>query len=187
MKEIYLIRHGKVDIDNSKRIYVHEIKQWVDAYDTAPLDPNSIPTHNLHTLITHVDLVISSQKRRSIDSIKLLGRVTYESHSSFDEAKIPDSSIPFVKLKPKSWLSLLRILQMMGLGRTNSTLIASKKEAEKAVDFLITCLARHNTIAVVGHGGMNWLISKRLQKLGWNIEGKPMHHNWGVTKLRIKE
>ncbi len=182
-KEIYLIRHAKVDIKNTESIYASEVQNWVESYDTAPLEPTSLPDESLYVLIKKVDFIMSSKLKRSIDSLKMLGVKAFESHDFFNEARIPKASIPLIKLKPRSWLRVLRIIQMLGMGKNDNALVLSKRDAEKAAGYLIELTKAYERIAVVGHGGMNWLISKELQKQGWTVEGKPMHQNWGVTKL----
>ena len=110
MKQIILIRHAKVDIDNSQPIKSSSLKHWVERYDMAEIHPESQPTQKVRNLVLSADAVVTSSLRRAIDSAKLLDIDIYEQNTIFNEAKIPEVSIPVLKFKPKTWLVILRFL-----------------------------------------------------------------------------
>ena len=184
MKQILLIRHAKVDIDNTKKIDVQSLKNWVESYDTAPIVADSLPPEQTVTLAKKADVMVTSTLRRAIDSAKVLGVEVHMQNVLFNEAAIPEIVIPYLKLKPKSWLVILRLMLLLGLGKKETSLKASKEQAKKAAIELETLAKEHNKVVLVGHGGMNWLIGKVLIKKGWKIENKVSHENWGVTILK---
>ncbi|HHD78923.1 MAG TPA: phosphoglycerate mutase family protein [Epsilonproteobacteria bacterium] len=184
MKEIILIRHAKVDIDNSQKIDALKLQAWVDAYDHAPIDAKSLPSDETKRLVQRADVVLTSTLRRAIDSAKVLGVDAREENSSFNEAAIPKVHIPFIKLKPKHWLMILRMLLLLGLGKKDTSLKASKRQAEKAAQILQAYAKEHDVIVLVGHGGMHWLIRIVLMKEGWVLHGKASNRNWGATVLK---
>jgi broad specificity phosphatase PhoE len=181
MKQITLIRHAKVDIDNSQKIDASSLKTWVEAYDTAPLHAESLPTVETMKLVQNADAILTSTLRRAIDSADVLGIEIYERNSLFNEAAIPEVNIPYLKLKPKSWLVILRLMLLLGLGKKDVSLKASKSQAKAAAQKLMALSKEYDNIALVGHGGMNWLIGKQLMKEGWTLEGNISHENWGTT------
>ena len=185
MKQIILIRHAKVDIDNSKKIDSRSLKKWVYAYDTAPIHTDSQPANETLELVQNVDVVLTSTLRRTIDSAQVLGLEVHEQNSLFNEAGIPEVNVPFVKLKPKNWLVILRVLLLLGLGKKDTSLKVSKSQAIKASQKLVVYSKEHDSVVLVGHGGMNWLIRKVLMQEGWVLDGKPSNTNWGVTVLQI--
>ena len=79
---------------------------------------------------------------------------------------------------------ILRLLLLLGLGKKDTSLKASKVQASKAAQILEDYAKEHESVVLVGHGGMNWLIRKVLMKEGWELEGKGSHGNWGVTVLK---
>lgn len=184
MKQIILLRHAKVEIDNSETIASVSLKKWVEVYDAAEIDANSKPSPSVHDMVQNADLLVTSTLRRAIDSATLLDRAIDESNALFNEAKVPEANIPFFKLKPKTWLGILRLLLLLGLGKKDTSLKASKKQAKEASLRLLKLSEKYDSVVVVGHGGMNWLIRKMLMKKGWVSEGKGSHENWGVTVLR---
>ena len=185
MKQITFIRHGKVDIENIQRIKSSFLPQWVDTYNSAPLHPESLPSHITIKYAAEAEMIITSRLRRAIDSAKILGVRINEKNALFNEASVPHVDIPFLKLKPKSWLLLLRLLLLAGVGKKDTSLKASKSQAKKAAERLSELSLKYDHIVLIGHGGMNWLICKVLLKEGWIPEGKGSHENWGVTVLKL--
>jgi len=183
VKQITLIRHAKVDIGNSEKINAHALQKWVEAYDVAPIHTESLPSQETIALAQSADIVLTSTLSRAINSAKVLGVKVYEQSNLFNEAAIPKINIPFLKLKPKTWLIVLRGLLLFGLGKKDASLKVSKMQANEAAKRLITFSRKHDHVVLVGHGGMNWLLGKELLKEGWALEGKGSHEHWGVTVL----
>ena len=181
MKKIILIRHAKVDIDNTLKIDANALKKWVESYDRAPIDADSLPPEQTVVLAKKADVVLTSTLRRSIDSAHVLGLETDEQNVLFNEADIPEINIPWLKLKAKTWLIVLRLMLLFGLGKKEVSLKASKKQATLAAERLLTLSREYKNVVLVGHGGMNWLIGKVLVKKGWEQEGKMSHENWGAV------
>ncbi len=185
MKQITLIRHAKVDIDNSKTIDSSLLQKWIEAYDNAPIHTESVPSEETVRLVQGADVVLTSTLKRAIDSASVLGVEVHEQNKLFNEASIPEVKIPFFKLKPKSWLVILRLMLLFGLGKKDASLKVSKAQAKDAVQRLLELSKKYDHVAVVGHGGMNWLIGKVLIKEGWSMEGKSSHKNWGTTTFKL--
>ena len=127
MKQIILIRHAKVDIDHSEKINADSLRIWVESYDTANIVIDSLPTQETINVAKSADVLVTSSLRRAIDSADVLGVDSYESNAIFNEALIADANIPLLKLKPKTWLVILRILFLFGLGKKDTSLKASWK------------------------------------------------------------
>ena len=184
MKQIILIRHAKVNIDNSQPIVSAALKNWVERYDVAEIHPESKPMQKVRNLVLSADAVVTSSLRRAIDSAKLLYIDVYEQNAIFNEAQIPNVNIPFLKLKPKTWLVVLRVLLLFGLGKKDVSLKASKLQAVEAAKRLLELSYEFESVVLVGHGGMNWLIRKVLMKEGWRLEPNSSNSNWGMTILK---
>jgi broad specificity phosphatase PhoE len=184
MKQIILIRHAKVDIDHSEKIDSASLKNWVALYDTANIHANSLPTQETINIAKNTDVLVTSTLRRAIDSAKVLGVDIYERNAVFNEALIPEISIPLLKLKPKSWLVILRVMLLLGLGKKDASLKASKQQAKDASKRLLALSTKYDSVVLVGHGGMNWLIRKALMKDGWDLEPNASNKNWGMTVLK---
>lgn len=183
LKQIILIRHGKVNMENSRKINALDLHKWVKEYDAAPLCVESVPNLTQKALVQEANVCVTSTLSRAIDSAKLLELNICESNMLFNEAQIPHVNIPFLHLKPKSWLIILRVLLIFGLGKKDDSLKKSKNKAIEASKILTNLANKHASVVLVGHGGMNWLIRKVLMKEGWNLKTKPSNTNWGMTIL----
>jgi len=183
MKEIILVRHAKVDIEGCEPIFASEMAAWVEAYDKAPIDAESKPSQEVLHAIKAADILLTSRLPRTITSAVLTGKGIDASEACFNEAAVPEVHIPFMKLSPRSWLSVLRFLLLAGLGNKDASLQSSKKRAKEATIRLLQYTQTCERVVLIGHGGMNWLIKKELLKQGWELSGKPSHRNWGMTRL----
>ncbi len=185
-KQIILIRHAKVDIENSKKIDAVSLQNWVEQYDSSEIYADSLPTQNTTEVVNQADILVTSTLQRTIDSAKILGRDIYESNALFNEADIPDITIPFFKFRPKSWLVIVRVLSLLGFGKAGVSLKASKLQAKEGSQRLLELSKEHDSVVLVGHGGMNWLLRKALVEDGWILQADPSSKNWGVTVLGRK-
>ncbi len=186
MKKFILVRHAKVDIKNNQKIQSTSMQKWVKEYDLADLDGSSLPSTGLIQIAQKADIVVSSSLVRAINSAKLLKVVPAEKNSIFNEALVPNANIPFFRLKPKSWLVVLRFLLIFGFGKSDTSLQASKQQAKEAMLKLLELSKNYDTTLLVGHGGMNFLIRKELIKEGWSILEKPSNRHWGTTILTLQ-
>lgn len=115
MKQIILIRHAKVIVNEKQKIHAKELIQWVKEYDQAPIDDTK-PSHLVYKMVQDTDIVLTSDLKRSIESAKLLGVIPHETNALFNEAGIPDAYLFPFKLRPKTWLFILRSLLLFGFG-----------------------------------------------------------------------
>ena len=185
-KQIILIRHAKVDIENSKKIDAVSLKNWVKMYDNAEIYVDSLPTQKTRDLVDQADIVVTSKLQRTIATAKVLGANIYESNALFNEADIPEIEIPFLKFKPNSWLVIVRVLSLLGFGKAAVSLKTSKLQAKEGSQRLMEFSKEHTIVVLVGHGGMNWLLRKALVKEGWTLQADPSSKNWGMTVLTIQ-
>lgn len=180
-RTIVLVRHGKVDLDTKTRIYSNAMQEWVKMYDIAPLCEESKPPDKTHRLVEGANYVISSKLPRSIISAQILGLNVNEQNLLFNELEIPPVKIPFLKFRPKVWLIILRVLVVLRLGESHHAFQASKQRAKKAARYLIEQSDKHEKVVLIGHGGLNWLITKALEQEGWKALLPISHENWGLS------
>jgi broad specificity phosphatase PhoE len=183
MRKITFIRHAKVDMDSSIPMTSKMLKRWEEAYNNAPIIQDLPEDQALYQVFDEVDYILSSTLKRSHDSVALLDRSIDESNVLFNEAQVPALEGTFIKLKPTSWLVLFRLFSLVGFGRWAMTLKETKSQAKEASEILLKLSEKHDNIILLGHGVMNWLITKELGTVGWESKGKSEHHNWGITSL----
>ena len=183
MKKITFIRHAKVKMDNKTKIDATSLPQWIYDYDDASLDEDSLAPNKTIEAVENADFVLTSKLQRTIDTAYLLGLEINEQNELFDEATVPTINIPFLKFRPVTWLTLIRIFLLFELTKKRSRIKESRDDAKKATEHLVTLTSKYDNIVVVGHAGKNWLIRKELLKMGWRLEVKSSNRNWGVTVL----
>lgn len=177
--KIILIRHAKVLLDNKEKITASQMQAWVDEYNHAPIDKIK-PNKELIALVKNVDVVLASNLTRTSDSLNLIAVVPSEKNSLFDEIDLPSTNGTFIKLHTKTWLIILRFLMLSGFGKKSKVYKDAKLRAIRASDYLVELAKQHKAIALMGHGGMNWLLGKVLVTLGWEcVEQGAGSKNWG--------
>jgi len=177
---ITLVRHAKVLATEDTRLYASEMPQWVEHYNTAPIEETLPQGGAVMQHINSTNIVVASSLSRTHDSLALLGVEPSVRDSVFDEAEVPEGKIPYIKLYPRQWLVVLRLMMLVGIGKGSSSLKASKNRAVQAANDLIVLAQNKESVALMGHGGMNWLIAKALEKEGWScIEDVHSSKNWG--------
>jgi len=184
-KTIILMRHGKVDINTEVSIDSLAMQAWVEEYDKAPLSKESLPSQKSIDSVHSAKYVVSSELKRANESANVLKVQVDEYNALFNEADIPAVKIPFLKFRPKIWLIILRFLLLFRLGKMNDSFQLSQKRAKKSAESLVKQAEVSERVALIGHGGMNWLISQELLKRGWKPLGSASHKNWGLRIYTI--
>jgi broad specificity phosphatase PhoE len=184
-RELILIRHGRVDMDYDKAIDSEELYEWLKLYDSAPLDEESLPPDRVLESVMRCGYVMTSTKGRTLASAHRIGCSVDVSESIFDEAEVSEIHLPLLKMKPWSWLWLLRIVMSLGyVDRRGISLANARKRAEEGALKLEKTTLEYGAVALVGHGGMNWLIGKVLEDRGWKCVEKS-NLNWGISRFVI--
>jgi len=183
---ITLIRHAKVVINQRTKISALEMKAWVEEYDHAFVS-HEVPNEKVINHLKHADVVLASALSRTKDSLSFIGLKAKEYNSLFDEIELPDFENDRVKLYPKGWLRLLRFMLIFSREKKHQSLLDAKQRAKMAAMYLDRLADEHQNISLMGHGGMNWLMGKALEKLGWKcVENAQSTKNWGYKVYEKK-
>jgi len=173
--KIILLRHAKVEYKNSP-IYANQMGEWIEQYNSASINtqaPENLP---------NADIYITSQMKRSIDSLALLGKKAKLKSSVFNEAMLPYPNRKLFKLPPTIWTIIFRIAWLFGYSNNAISFKDSKLEAKEGAKILAD-LAKDADVMLVGHGVKNRLIAKELQKLGFKELKNSGSKNWGFIIL----
>jgi len=177
---IILVRHAKVLADTDTPVLAAQLQTWLKHYDTAPVD-NALPSQELFRLAQASRFVFTSTLSRAQHSARLLGIKHFTTDAHFNEADIPNITLPFLSLPPKTWLAILRWLMVLRLGKADATFRLSKQRAHRAATLLEEKAKTYENVMLIGHGGMNWLIGKELKKRGWHPVIRTGHGNWDYS------
>ena len=163
--EIVLLRHGKPRIDLNGYLSVKDFKQLVEDYAQSGIQDT--PDDKLKNKFSD-HLVICSDLVRSMESAKKLDlNNIHLSDVLFKEADLPHFDNNFLKLPVAAWVVLLRVLWLFGFKKNGESFLRAKERSKRAAEQLIGLAEQNEKIIVVGHGLMNRLIGKQLQKKGW--------------------
>ncbi len=177
--QIVLIRHAKVLLSNTQKITASQMNAWIGAYNNASIDTTP-PSKEVIHYIRSANIVLASNLSRTTDSLAVIGVEPTEKNSLFNEIDLPDAKGTWLKLSSKTWLILLRLMMLSGFLKKSKMYREAKERAKKASEYLIALGNQYKNIALMGHGGMHWLVSKELERFGWEcVEQGGGSKNWG--------
>ena len=157
------------------------MRACVEQYNQAPID-RTLPSDEVIEHIKTADVVLASSLSRSADSLDMIGVKATEKNRLFDELDVPSSHGSLIKLSPKTWLVILRLLMFFGIGKNSKSFTLSKRRAKKEAVYLVELAEENQTVVLMGHGGMNWLLGRELERLGFKLfDKKDASKNWGYT------
>lgn len=180
--KVILVRHGQPDFDTRKWVGVHNVRLRLQRYSEArvsakpknyPLFPNSAAPR----------YCLSSELVRAQDSLLLCQNVQAEVSALFNEAELPH---PERLLFPLPWSTLLvvcRLAWLFGYRVNAPGLSCDLERARQAAALLIERASKHSIVYVFGHGIMNRLIARELEKSGWTLESKTGSGYWSRMTL----
>lgn len=182
--QIVIVRHARVKTESTGVLDTSAMNRWLKVYDTAEIETTLPEDGRLIDLVEESRFLVCSQLPRTAASLKVLGKSTDLRDALFDEIEIPPVRIPWLRLSPKLWLTMIRLLSLAGVGRYGRSLQQSRVRAERAAERLITLAEEHEHVLLLGHGAMNWLIVKVLKQRGWDEVQKMSLKNWGYGHFR---
>lgn len=185
--KIILIRHAKVLLDSTQKLTASQMKRWVERYNHAAID-TIVPSKKVIQHIKNADMVLASTHSRTSDSLAVIEVVPTEINSLFNEVALPEVNGDWLKLSPKMWLLILRLMMLLGFGKKSKLYTDAKQRAKNASAYLIDLAKQHESIALMGHGGTHWLMAKELDRLGWKcVEKNGGNRNWSYKVYRLLE
>src|SRR3978361_2144261 len=97
---IILVRHGRPALPLRPRTSHPGFRDYIDAYEAAGLDPQSLPPQELSDLVKELDHVFTSDRPRSHESAKALApHATLQPDPLFAEAPLASPCIPLLKMR----------------------------------------------------------------------------------------
>lgn len=176
---IILIRHGRPAIPTSPRTTHSEFRSYIDAYEEAGLDPESLPPEELQDLLSELDAVYTSGRKRSVDSARALApHAELIADPLFAEAPLASPPIPLLRMKVPKWAVMARILWHAGYHPEIENYRRAKQRAMQASDILIARARDDGSAALVAHGYFNFLIGRELRRRGMQRSGAHRARFW---------
>lgn len=178
--EIILLRHGKPNVELKGHLNAKEFKQLAVEYAQSGIQ--DIPSERLKKLFNYHYVVCSNLSRSTESAEKLNLKKIHVSDALFRETDIPHFDKSFFSLPVTVWLILLRIMWLFGFSKNGESFLQAKDRGKQAAEKLIKLTLDNKKIIVVGHGLINRLIEKQLQKKGWRASKRSGKSYWEFRK-----
>ena len=180
--EIILLRHGKPEVPLQEKMSARSFRQWVYKYNHAGLSSQSKPSGSTQSIASRCDAVVCSSLPRSLESAQLISKKGIMLSSSlFNEAGLPIVRWKHLKLTPKVWAVLFRVMWLLGYSYGSESYKQSKVRADKSVKMLEKFAGEYEAVLLVGHGVYNKILAKKLKANGWQGPGNPDVKHLGVS------
>jgi len=180
--ELLLLRHGKPDIETSTAIKACAMQAWIEQYDAAGIldlpDTSTVAAGNER-------FIVASPMQRARESVAALGLEPDRIIDALCEAPLPAFDLPLLKLNPLTWATLFRLLWMAGASGGVENFASVKRRAKHVASELTHLTETHEQVLSVGHGFMNILVARELQKAGWQKKKLGASGYWsGIVLVR---
>lgn len=184
--EIVLLRHGKPKIETRDNVTASDFGQWVHAYNRTGIDNTHAPSPITIAKAKACSAVVCSHLPRSIESAKALGVENIEMQDSlFRECDMPYADWTFLQLPVLWWSVVFRVLQILGHSANAESFREARERANLCALRLSELAKKHESVLFVGHGSLNWLVSRKLQRMGWVGPKSVGHGYWDYGIYRF--
>lgn len=179
---IILIRHGRPALAVAPRTSHQGFRQYIDAYEVAGLDPADVPPEELQDLVSELEGIFTSDRKRARDSAKALAPAAeLLVDPLFAEAPLASPRIPLLKMRVPKWAVVSRVLWHAGFHPEIENYRRAKHRAAQAANILIARARQHQTAALVAHGYFNFLIGRQLLRRGFRKSGSHRAKFWNAV------
>jgi broad specificity phosphatase PhoE len=183
---VVLVRHGRPAISMSRTGY-RGFRQFIDAYDRAGLDPNSLPPAELQALLNGLGAVFTSGRPRANDSARsLLPQARIIADPLFAEAPLAGPRIPLLRMRVGIWAVISRIIWHAGYHPQMEGYHRAKQRAVRAADKLLSgAESNAGTAVLVAHGYFNAMIGRVLRQRGFVRVGAHRARFWNAVMYEL--
>lgn len=177
--KIVILRHGKPVIPSLRKLSASAFSGWLSEYNAAGLCPTSKPTEHAQNYANRCNAIVCSELPRSIESANAFNSESIVlSDSIFNEAALPVANWQAIKLSPKTWAVVFRVLWLLGYSSNSESFKEAKSRASKAVEKLTEIALEYESVLFVGHGVYNRIMANELRRRGWFGPKNPGARHW---------
>ncbi len=181
---IILVRHGKPALSRKVRLTWREFRDWWIRYDEGGIKPGQTPPKRVREWAHDADLVVSSPLRRAVESAELAaGRAPDETLPGLFEAALPSPPLGPLKLRPKSWGTVARILWFVGYSDGMESHGEARARADAVAEELEVRAAGGKIVYVSGHGWFNRMVKGSLMARGWKCRSQNGDLHWSRRRM----
>jgi len=184
---IILVRHGQPALPLRPRASHSEFRDYIDAYEQAGLDPESLPPQELSDLVKELDHVFTSDRPRARESAKALApHMELQADPLFAEAPLASPRIPLLRMRVAKWAVVARLLWHVGYHPEIENYRKAKHRAGQAADILTNKVREGGNAVLVAHGYFNAMIGRQLRQRGFTRTGAHRVRYWNAVTYEWK-
>ena len=183
---ITLARHGEPAISRKVRLSSREYREFWARYETMGLLAGQTPPAQLVGFVERCDVLISSTRRRAIESAAAVGPGRdFVREEVLVEAPLPPPRWPsWIRLSPKVWGFLARFhWWFFNHHQGEESRRASENRADQAAAKLEAMADSGQHVVVLAHGFFNILIGRALIKRGWRRTLREGYKYWSTRRF----
>jgi broad specificity phosphatase PhoE len=185
---IILVRHGRPHLPLRPRTGHHGFRDYIDAYEAAGLDPESLPPRELADLVKELEHVFSSDRPRSHQSARVLApHADLRVDPLFAEAPLASPRIPLLRMRVPKWAVVARLLWHAGYHPEIEDYPTARARACRAADILIDKVRDGGAAVLVAHGYFNAMIGRQLRRSGFTRTGSHRVRYWNDVIYEWKQ
>lgn len=179
---IIIARHGRpaLDRDVGPRLSWSEYVDWWAAYEAGGLEDGQVAPEGLKQAVADADMFLTSSRLRAQQTMQRAAPgCTSEPFSIFDEAPLPPPRLGWLKLLPRNWNVVSRVVWIGGHSLGGETIRQARARARLAAKQLHE-QATEGKVFLTAHGWFNRMLRRELKKLGWRCarDGGDSYWSW---------
>ncbi len=181
---IIIVRHGKPALSRRVLLTWRGFADWWVKYDAGGIVPDQNVPEKIKDLAREADLIISSPLLRAVESAKLAsGRAPDIIEDELIEAALPAPHMGPLKMGPKSWGTLSRIVWYFGWSGGMESHAQARARAERMCDRLAVHASGGKLVFVTAHGWFNRMVKGSLKKRGWKCVKQNGDLHWSHRRF----
>lgn len=183
---IVIARHGEPALSRNVRLSADEYRRWWALYEIGGILEGQSPPDHLKDAAGKAGVIISSTRRRSIETAKLLasGRA-FDTDERLIEAPLPPPPWPdWIKFSPRAWGVISRIWWWLGQHGGEESLGQARRRAAEVARALDVLAKGGQDVMVTAHGYFNAMIGSELRRLGWRCVKGRGYKYWSTRYFR---
>lgn len=181
---IIIVRHGKPSLSRRVRLTWREFRDWWEKYDEGGIVPGQKVPEKIKAYAAKADVIISSPLRRAVESAKLAsGREPDIIHDELIEAALPSPNMGPLKIGPKSWGTLSRIIWYVGWSGGMESHSEARARAERMCERLADQASGGKLVFVTAHGWFNRMLKGSLKGRGWKCVKQNGDLHWSHRRF----
>lgn len=181
---LIIARHGKPALSRKVKLTWQGYKDWWVRYDEGGLKPDQKFPKKLSKWVGRADVIMSSPLRRAIESAELIsGRTVDVIEDRLVEAALPPPRLFKLKLRPKTWGTLSRIVWQLGWSGGMESRVEARARVNDMCDILASHAAEGKIVYVSAHGWINRMLKGSLTKRGWKMKSQNGDLHWSFRRF----